>query len=118
MGKKAEPAPKPEEPSPTPVAAPAPAEKKAEEPTPETGDRGRKKDWPTTRAGQQERSVSPGTLPGKIPTLQVHILAGFRRADNGIATDGTHATTHGDKGEGYQPKGKLGRMAGKVFGAH
>jgi hypothetical protein len=51
MGKKEEPA-KP---------APVPEEKPVEEKKAES--RGRK-EWPTTRAGQQERSVSPGTLDG------------------------------------------------------
>jgi hypothetical protein len=53
MGKKEEPA----KPVPVPEEKPVEEEKKKAEP------RGRK-EWPTTRAGQQERSVSPGTLDG------------------------------------------------------
>jgi hypothetical protein len=53
MGKKEEPV-KP---------APVPEEKPVEDKKAES--RGRK-EWPTTRAGQQERSVSPGTLDGTI----------------------------------------------------
>ena len=66
MGKKPEPTPKAEEaPASTPVAAPAPTEKAAEQPKKEEDTRARK-DWPSTRAGQQERSVSPGTLDGEL----------------------------------------------------
>ncbi len=60
MGKKAEATPKIVEPEP----APAP-EKTAEEPKQEE-ERKPRKEWPNTRAGQQERSVSPGTLDGEL----------------------------------------------------
>ena len=60
MGKKPETTPKIIEPEPTPAP-----EKAAEEPKPEEEKRSRK-DWPSTRAGQAERSVSPGTLDGEL----------------------------------------------------
>jgi hypothetical protein len=54
MGKKEEPA-KP---------APVPEEKSVEEEKKKKAESRGRKEWPTTRAGQQERSVSPGTLDG------------------------------------------------------
>ncbi|KIX08287.1 uncharacterized protein Z518_02943 [Rhinocladiella mackenziei CBS 650.93] len=54
------------------------------------GDRGRHPLNVPARPREEERDVSPGTLP-----------------------DGTHAQTSGDRGESYEP-GKLSRLKGKL----
>ena len=39
-----------------------------------------------------------------------------RDVSPGTRDDGSHATTSGDKGEGYVPQGKMGKFKGKLFG--
>ena len=50
----------------------------------------------STRKRSEARDVSPGTMP-----------------------DGSHATTSGDRGEGYEPSKGLGKLKGKLgIGKH